>query len=325
LSTRRGKSNAVFYIGVGVLVVAILVGAAVATIGTRSSGGVVATPIPTGQSGPYPQLFADGLDRQVLVDLAPIRMISLSPSFTEIAFALGEGSHIIARDELSTYPVQAIEKPSLSKENRTVEKIKALNPDVVWLSPADKNLAADLDKAKITNLYFDEPTNLRAMISRIYLVSRLVNKRDFANEVVPPLEIRLSTVDNTLKGVLHGQGMKTYIELSSNLDTVSLDTLPGNFLYQLHTTNIFEKNAEKQFTAKSEDIIAANPDVIFLTEPADKENLETLKNRSGWSQIAAVKNGRVYNVDPMKVLYGTPRSVDELERLAKLVYPEKFK
>lgn len=325
MSTRRGKSNTSFFVGLVILIVVILVGAAVATVGTRSVGGVVATPNPTSQSGAYPQLFSDGLNRQVVVGLTPKRIISLSPSFTEIAFALEESSHIIARDDLSTYPVQAIEKPSLSKENRTIEKIKALNPDIVWIGTADKNLAAELDKATITNLYFDEPTTLRAMISRIYLVSRLVNKRDFANEVVPPLETRLAAVDNTLKGVLQGQGMKTYIELSSNLETVSLDTLPGDFLYRLHTTNIFEKSAKKQFAAKSEDVIAANPEVIFLTEPADKENLGTLKNRPGWSQIDAVKNGRVYNVDPIKVLYGTSRSVDELERLAKLLYPEKFK
>ena len=325
MSTRRAKSNTGFLIGVGILVVAILVGSAVATIGTRSRGGIVTTPIPTSQSDAYPQLFADGLDRQVLVDLEPIRIVSLTPSFTEIAFALGAGSHIIARDELSTYPSQAIEKPSLSKENRTVEKIKALNPDVVWLGPGDKSLAAELDKAKITNLYFDEPVNFRAMISRIYLISRLVNKRDFANEIVSPLQTRLSAIDENLKDVLHGQGMKSYIELNTDFETASIDTLPGDFLFRLHTTNIFEKAAEKQFIAKSEDIISGNPDVIFLTQPAENENIGTLKKKPGWSEIAAVKSGKVYSVDAIKVLYGTPRGVDELERLAKLLYPEKFK
>lgn len=322
MNAKRVKSNTGFFIGVAILVVAVLIGSALATIGTRSGGGVTATPVPTSQIGAFPQMFADGLDRQVLVELEPIRVVSLSPSFTEIAFALGAGDRIIARDELSTYPAQAIEKPSLSKENITVEKIKALNPDMVWLGIGDKTIASELDKAKIANLYFEEPANFRAMISRIYLVSRLLNKRDFANEIVNPLQIRLSALDEALKGVRHGEGMKSYIELPKELETVSVNALPGDFLFQLHTTNIFEQNAEKQFVAKSEDVISADPDVIFLTGSA---NIETLKKRQGWSEIAAVKNGRVYNVDDIKVLFGTPRSVDELERLAKLLYPENFK
>lgn len=321
MSARRTKNNVGFYIFVGVLVVAILAGSAILTVGTRS-GGVSATPIPTSQIGAFPQLFADGLDRQVTVDIEPLRIVSLSPSFTEIAFSLGAGDHVVARDELSIFPSQAIEKPSLSKENRTVEKIKALNPDVVLVGSGDKNLATELDKAKIINLYFEEPTSYRAMISRIYLISRLVNKRDFANTIVPPLETRLRNIDEALKDVRHGEGMKAYIELGSQFETVSLITLPGDFLYQLHTTNIFEQSAEKQFVARSEDIISANPEVIFLTNRA--ENIDTLKRRQGWSEIAAVKNGKVYNVDATQVVYGTPRSIDELERLSKLLYPEKF-
>ncbi len=323
MSTRRAKkSNTGFFIGVGIFVLAILAGSAAITVGTRSTGGL-ATPVPTSQTGVYPQLFADGLDRQVTVDIEPLRIVSLSPSFTEIIFALEKGDHLIARDELSTFPAQAIEKPSLAKENRMVDKIKSLNPDIVLLGPADKALAADLDKSKITNLYFEEPANYRAVISRIYLISRLVNKRDFANTIVPPLEAKLKAIDEALKDVRHGEGMKSYIELGSQFETASVATLPGDFLYQLHTTNIFEQSAEKQFIAKSEDIISANPDVIFLTNPA--ENIDALRKRPGWSEIAAVKNGKVYNVDPIQVTYGTPRSVDELGRAAKLLYPEKIK
>ncbi len=322
MSTKRSKSNTGFYIGAGILVIAILAGSAALTVGTRS-GGELATPVPTSQSSVYPQLFGDSLDRQVIVDVEPLRIVSLTPSLTEIAFSLGEGDSIVARDELSTYPSQAIEKPGLSKENRTIEKINALNPDLVWLGPADKALAAELDKAKITNLYFEEPTTLRAMISRIYLISRLVNKREFANTIVLPIETKLQAIEVALKDVRHGEGMKSYIELGSQFETSSLATMPGDFLYQLHTTNIFEQSAEKQFIAKSQDIISANPDVIFLTNPS--ENIDTLKRRPGWSEIAAVKNGKVYNADPLKVQYGTPRSVDELERLAKLLYPEKVK
>jgi iron complex transport system substrate-binding protein len=206
----------------------------------------------------------------------------------------------------------------------SVEKIKERNPDLVWLGPKNKDLAKELDKANIQNLFFEEPNSLRSMISRIFLIGRLANKREESRSVVSPLEQKLRMIDDTLKDIQFGKGPRSYIELSPEHETVSVGTLPGDILFQLRTANIFEKAVDKQFKAKEEDIIANDPEVIFLAQPLDKESLETLKKRPGWSNISAVKNGRVYNVDANLVLLGVPRTIDEFERLAKLLYPEKF-
>ena len=63
---------------------------------------------------------------------APQAIISLSPSSTEMLFAIGAGAQVIAVDEYSDYPAQALDVPhDLSGFEPNVEAIAALNPDLV--------------------------------------------------------------------------------------------------------------------------------------------------------------------------------------------------
>ena len=63
---------------------------------------------------------------------APQAIISLAPTQTEILFAIGAGEQVIAVDQMSNYPAEALDKPhDLSGFEPNVEAIAALDPDLV--------------------------------------------------------------------------------------------------------------------------------------------------------------------------------------------------
>lgn len=50
-----------------------------------------------------------------------------------------------------------------------------------------------------------------------------------------------------------------------------------------------------------------------------------VKARPGWSQISAVRDGKIYPVDADLLTRPGPRLADGLEALAKIIHPELFK
>jgi iron complex transport system substrate-binding protein len=63
----------------------------------------------------------------------PLKIISLSPTATEILFSIGAGPQVLAVDDQSNYPTN-VPKSSLSGFDPNIEAIVAQNPDLVILS-----------------------------------------------------------------------------------------------------------------------------------------------------------------------------------------------
>jgi iron complex transport system substrate-binding protein len=74
----------------------------------------------------------------------------------------------------------------------------------------------------------------------------------------------------------------------------------------------------------AEEILRQDPDLILLADAAYGVTVESVSQRPGWRNLAAVKNEAVYAVDPNLVMRPGPRLADGLETLAALIHPELF-
>jgi iron complex transport system substrate-binding protein len=104
---------------------------------------------------------------------------------------------------------------------------------------------------------------------------------------------------------------------------------PGNFVHDLINlaggTNIFAQ-AESPFPQVSaEQVVAADPEVIILSDAAYGITIESVGQRPGWQAITAVKQQRVEPIDDNLVSRPGPRIVEGLEATAKIIHPELFK
>jgi iron complex transport system substrate-binding protein len=78
----------------------------------------------------------------------------------------------------------------------------------------------------------------------------------------------------------------------------------------------------------TEEVIAANPEIIIISKGAMATACgltpETIKERIGWSEIYAVQNDEIYEIDESIVSREGPRLIEGLEELAKIIHPELF-
>jgi iron complex transport system substrate-binding protein len=277
----------------------------------------------------------DGANRTVTITGAPQRIVSLAPSTTEIAFALGLGNRVVAVDTLSDYPPQVSGLARISVFPVNYEQVVSLKPDLVLAASIQgPDEIKKLDELKLTMLVVGAPTaTFENVMSDIALVGRATGTEAIANTVTDAMKARSDAVKAKLAGVQTRP--RVYWELDATDPSKPFTAGPGSFIGDMIALaggiNIADgaKTAYPQFSA--EEIIAANPDILILSDTCSFfvnpgcTPVETVKTRKGWSAISAVKNAKVFAIDDNLVSRPGPRIADGLEAAAKLIHPELFK
>ena len=108
-------------------------------------------------TGEFPVTVADARG-DVTIEEKPTRIISLSPSLTEILFEVGAGDQVVAVDEYSNYPPEA-PTTDLSGFTPNVEAIADYEPDLVVLSEDGGDITEQLEKLPSRSCCCPPPRN----------------------------------------------------------------------------------------------------------------------------------------------------------------------
>lgn len=122
---------------------------------------------------------------------------------------------------------------------------------------------------------------------------------------------------------------RVYIEYSFNGGYQSFGS--GSFADELINKaggkNIFIDSASAYVSTSTEEVLVSNPEIIIISKGAMAEacglSPETIRNRPGWSEIDAVQNNQIYEIDERLLLPG-PAMIDGLESIARILHPEIF-
>jgi iron complex transport system substrate-binding protein len=274
--------------------------------------------------------LTDGLGREVTLHGPAQRVVSLAPSNTEILFAVGAGDQVVGRDELSDYPQQAqgLQSVGGSLGEFNQEAIVALKPDLVLAAEINPpELAKALEDLGLTVYYLSNPTTLEGMFANLEVVGKLTGHEAEATALVESLRDRVAATDERVAAVT--EKPTVFYELDSTDPTKPWTAGPGSFVDLLISRaggqNIGAQLPSAWAQLSLEQLVVANPDIIVLGDSAYGETPETLKARSGWDTLDAVKNSRIFPFNDDLVSRPGPRLVDGLEALAKLLHPELFR
>ena len=267
----------------------------------------------------------DDAGRQVTLKNLPTRIVSLAPSNTEILYALGLGDRVVGVTEYCDYPPEAKQKPKIGGfANIDLEKVIGLNPDLVLATNIHAEaVVSELQKRGVTVVVI-EPKNVDDVLTKIAFVGKLTGKSDNATRLTAQLKNRIDAVTTTVATV------KTKSRVFYEIDKTLFTPGPGSFIDDMITKagglNIAADAKDAYTQLSPEAIIAKDPQVILLGDMNFGESPESVKARPGWSNISAVKNGRVIPIaDENIVSRPGPRIVEGLELIARALYPELFK
>ncbi len=274
----------------------------------------------------YPITARDGVGRKVVIKKPIERIVSLSPSNTEILFALGLGDKVVGVDDFSDFPEEANDKERIGGfANPNIEKIVDLKPDLVL---ADATLQAKevaaLKKLNIIVFSLDSK-RLEDVVSAITKVGKITGSDVQAKIKTDEMTERIDKVIAKTRRLMTRDQPKVFFELYNEpLMTVGPSSFIGDMISLAGGDNITGSTKEEYPQFSLETLIARDPHV-YLAASGSMTNPGDLKNRPGWENLWAVKNDAVFILDENIINRPGPRVAEGLELVARAIHPELFK
>jgi iron complex transport system substrate-binding protein len=253
----------------------------------------------------------------------PERVVSLTPSNTEILFALGVEHRLVGVSQYCDYPPEAQSLPKVSRFiDADYDAIAALRPDLVLTSShLQKAIVEQLIDRDITVLAFN-PTDLDGVFRDILLLGRVFGAIDRARVLVGGLRQRVEAV------IAAGQALENHPRVY--LEEWGKPLIPAgwwlaDFLELAGGTpalpKVNSRRHSRERIVESEAIRAADPDVIIISWPGVRNDTPRRRAlaRPEWRDVTAIRNRDVYTVDDWLLHRPGPRLVDGLEAIARLV------
>ncbi|HVA38624.1 MAG TPA: ABC transporter substrate-binding protein [Candidatus Dormibacteraeota bacterium] len=243
------------------------------------------------------------------------RIVSLAPSLTEDLFALGAGGQVVGTSAYSSFPPEARKLPVIDAAGWIdAEKILALRPDFVIGLPSDAARTTSLQRAKVP-VFLMRDDSYDDIFRNLDELGVLTGRLDAAQGVETRVRSRVEDLKKK------AAALRVHPRIFFVLDVDPIYTAGrGSYLDTLLTMaggrNVVASSvAYPNFSA--ERLLAEQPDALIV---ASAVNLTPLLSRAPWSDLRAVREGRVYRVPPNSALeIPGPRVADGLAWLVGVV------
>lgn len=271
-------------------------------------------------------VFAASLSAQ------PKRIISTSPSITEMLYALGLGDRVVGVTTFCHYPPEAAEKTKIGNYLApNLEVIVGLRPDLVVAETTGVRHPEKLSSLRLNVLDVDDG-NLAGIYESIRKIGRAAGVPD-----------RAAALDAHIRSSLDTIGQKT-ARLPKRRILFIVGRTPGriedliaagrtshlNELMEIAGgANVFGDSPAAYAKIGLEDLLARNPEVIVdMGEMSQTEGVTEAQKRAVvalWNRypaLAAVRNRRVFAVASDIYVVPGPRVVDAAREFARMLHPE---
>jgi len=337
-------------------------GASSAAMAGRATGRIQANGRQAANKKPFPVTIVDDLHNRVVITSQPNRIVSLDPRDTETLFALGlekrvvgdggknvEGASGFSRKFRypsewpspwgSDYPIRSKQLPHVeggysSAVPFNLETIESLHPDLIFsLRTGDQQTFQKMRDLGLKVVILDPP-NFRGVLHDINLVATATGAAKQASVVIRNMKKAVQSVQQRVSRVRSHP--RTYYEIDATNPTQPYVAGPGTYIDEAIRlaggTNVVPSVTYPGCpgtgcypTLALEAIIKYDPQIIVLGDAAYGVTVDSVKNRSGWATISAVRSGKIYPFDDELISRAGPRIVIGIQKLARLVHPAAFR
>ncbi len=259
------------------------------------------------------------------------RIISLSPSNTEILYALGLGERIVGVTRYCKYPAAALAKPRIGAlVDFSVEEVLRLNPDTVVSTIYNERQVPQLKQRGI----FDIPLRIQSVmdVPRAYKQISAACQLPQAIDQAIAFETAFDQLSQATQNTKPPRVLVIY-QREGGMGSINQFYAAGNDFYndllqRIHAVNAYQGDIAVP-TLSRESVLRMNPDIIIEVYPSlqgkDKQVEAMLADWQSLPELTAVKDKRIYLLTDDYLVISGPRLIDAAKTLAQIIYQKPFK
>ena len=283
----------------------------------------------------------DGREYSMTFEKAPEKVVAVYQGCIETLLALGLEDRIVATAGLDNEVPDDL-KAAFSATNYldeftpSKETVTMLEPDMIfsWVSYFREDTLGTPDEwiDKGTNVYVNTNTavsqdSLENEFNDILNIGKIFDVQDKAEEIVNNMKDTIATVKEAAAAQSGNPSVLVIENLNGTFTNYGANSIAGDMVTQLGGT-LANPDAS---TVGKEDIIAANPDVIFVVympytgddpEAVKQEHLNNILEDEALASLSAVQNGRVVPIMLSEIYASATRTQNGIETIAQGLYPE---
>lgn len=260
--------------------------------------------------------------------LDEMRIISLAPNVTEMVYALGAGDQLVGRTDYCNFPAEALEVTSIgSLWDPNMETILALDADVaIATSIVDPTFIENLNKAGVQTYQFYEEDSFDKTDDLIREVAHVIGRDAQAEAIIADMNERIQAVEDKVSAVEDKKSVVFIIGYGDWGDFAATgDTFVDGVLQTAGGINVAKDG--HSWSISKELLVQTDPDVIIISisEGMDAESeLRNFTTLAPYCDLTASETGHVYTIDGDSSQRQGVRTVDTVEEIARMLYPELF-
>lgn len=269
----------------------------------------------------YPYEFRSG-DNTVVIESDPERIVSLSPTFTEVIFALGEGGNLVGRTDYCDYPAETKDIPSVgSMSQPSIEKIVELKPDVVFVSFLKPEVTEQIEKAGVKVIQIPAGDSFEGSYRNMEEIGKILDRNEEAKKITDAIKTKIEEVKEKV-----GAAPKVTAYYVAGFGetgdyTAGDKTFINDIIDAAGGDNVAKDSEGWKYT--SEKLMEKNPEIVFIGQMA--KLADTFKETEPYKNLDSVKNGKVFEVNDNLINREGPRMGEAVEMMAKVFHPELFR
>lgn len=258
-----------------------------------------------------------------------MRIISICPSNTEMVEFLGLTEHLIGVDDYSDWPPEVDHLPNLGPDlSIDMDKVEALKPDLVLASLSVPGMEKNVEKLKERNIPYivTNPQSLSEIGESVKEMGRIcgvpergVQAAEVYKEQLEQFRSAASRIEE--RPSLYWEWWPKPVFAPGQVNWLTeISELAGAY-------NLFADRKTANVQSDWEEVKGKNPDYILLSwvgVPIEKIQPSSVLKRPGWSELPAVKQGRVHVMEEHLFCRPSLRLVAGLHKLANLIHPHAF-
>jgi ABC-type Fe3+-hydroxamate transport system substrate-binding protein len=262
------------------------------------------------------RILTDQMDHKITLPEAPLRIVSLVPSQTELLFELGLDEEVVGITKFCVHPAEQFRrKPRVGGTKKVkLEKIRALSPNLI-IGNKEENTEWDIRRLQEEYpVWMSDIHNLEDALSMIRSVGLITGREAAAEQLAGQIRRAFSTMRQAVSN--QPPLRAAYVIWRKPYMVAASQTFIHHMMQQAGFTNAFAQR-ERYPEITLEELMQQQPEVLLLSSepyPFREKHLEEFRIACPAAQVELV-DGELFSWYGSRLLKSPPYFQELRERL----------